>query len=160
MFRPRPLFLAVPVTLTLVGTLLAGCGSDESDLRATGDATRAPAADGSSPEPAATAGPAPTAAPAASSEPVVVEALDNSFRAAELTVEVGTKVRWENVGRNDHDVLPVDGADWGVVADDFAPGDEYSHVFETAGTYEYVCTIHGVPGAGMIGTIIVTDDNS
>jgi plastocyanin len=142
MFRPV-LLLTLPVAL--FG--LASCGSDDSDS----EADVVPAASEATDAPAST-----EPAPAVPSEPVVVQALDNTFRPQDVTIVAGTEVRWENVGRNDHDVQPVEGEDWGVEVEDFAPGDDYSHVFETAGTYEYVCTIHGVPGTGMIGTIIVT----
>ena len=37
-----------------------------------------------------------------------------------------------------------------------APGATYSHVLDEPGEYRYVCSIHGVKGKGMIGTIIVT----
>jgi plastocyanin len=45
---------------------------------------------------------------------------------------------------------------WGVDETGFHPGDSYSHVFGRPGVYEYVCTIHGVNGKGMVGTITVT----
>lgn len=92
-------------------------------------------------------------------EVVDVQALDNTFRVQDLTVEVGTEVRWTNVGRNQHNVVAVakTAADvWGVEDVDFQPGAVYSHVFDHPGVFEYVCTIHGVEGRGMIGTVTVT----
>ncbi len=92
-------------------------------------------------------------------EVVDVQALDNTFRVQDLTVEVGTEIRWTNVGRNQHNVVAVarTTADvWGVEDVDFQPGDVYSHVFDHPGVFEYVCTIHGVEGRGMIGTVTVT----
>ena len=85
-----------------------------------------------------------------------VGVLDNTFRPEELEVKAGTEVVWENGGRNDHNVLPVEGDAWGVEADDFAPGDEYSHRFTEPGTYAYYCSLHGTTKAGMVGTIVVT----
>ncbi len=88
-----------------------------------------------------------------------VLAIDNNFIQPVLTIEAGTEVVWENNGRNDHDVTPVDDLDtvtWGVKAEAFAPKDTYSHVFDQPGTYAYFCTIHGTAKAGMIGTIVVT----
>jgi len=88
-----------------------------------------------------------------------VLALDNNFIQAALTIEAGTEVLWENNGRNDHDVTPVDDLDgvaWGVKSDVFVPKTTYSHVFEQPGTYAYFCTIHGTTKAGMVGTIVVT----
>lgn len=91
-----------------------------------------------------------------------VQALDNSFRQRDLTVEAGTEVVWTNVGRNDHDVIPSEFEDtpetapWGVVAEAFKPQQVFSHVFDSPGVYPYVCTIHGVRDKGMAGTITVT----
>ena len=85
-----------------------------------------------------------------------VGVLDNTFRAEQVTVAAGTEVVWENGGRNDHNVLPVEGDDWGVEADDFAPGDAYRHRFTEPGTYAYYCSLHGTTTAGMVGTIVVT----
>lgn len=92
-----------------------------------------------------------------------MQALDNSFRQRDLTIEVGTEVVWTNVGRNDHDVIPTEYEDapetapWGVVVEDFKPRQVYSHRFENPGFYPYVCTIHGVRDKGMAGTITVTE---
>lgn len=147
------------MTCVLLGPVLAGCADDPSDLRVTADTAPTAAESAEAPEhddPGDRTEAAAPAEPVAPGEPVLVQALDNTFRADEVTVTAGTEVRWKNVGRNDHDVRPADGAPWGVDAEDFAPGDEYTHVFEVAGTYEYVCTIHGVPGVGMIGTVVVT----
>jgi plastocyanin len=88
-----------------------------------------------------------------------VSSIDNTFRPGELTITAGTEVVFTNDGRNDHDVTPVPSSlfqDWGITKEHFAPGDVYTHVFDRPGTYEYVCTIHGVAGAGMVGTITVT----
>lgn len=89
---------------------------------------------------------------------VEVQALDNTFRADELTIAVGAEVVFTNVGRNEHNVIPEPGSiqGWGVGEDRFAPGDSYAHVFTEPGVYEYVCTIHGVKRKGMVGTITVT----
>jgi plastocyanin len=91
---------------------------------------------------------------------VVVLAIDNNFLAPAITVAAGTEVQFKNNGRNDHDVTPVDGAvapAWGVTAENFGPKESYSRVFSLPGTYAYYCTIHGLPTAGMIGEIVVTE---
>ena len=83
--------------------------------------------------------------------------LDNNFRPEELEVVAGTTVRWDNGGRNDHNIIPVDDTqDWGVDIADFEPGEVYEHVFTTPGEYAYYCTLHGTATAGMIGTVVVT----
>ena len=104
------------------------------------------------------------AAPAATTEARAVEtviAVDNEFRPQSLTVRAGTEVVFENKGALEHNVVPIDdptAAEWGVLEADFGPADTYAHVFGTPGNYEYYCTIHGSPTAGMRGTIVVTDD--
>lgn len=116
----------------LAAILIVGCGGDE------------PATGGSVPP---------------NGESVTVQALDNSFRVQDLTVAAGTEVVWENVGRNDHNVIPVgdpEATTWGVVTADFGPKATYARVFATPGTFPYYCTIHGTDTAGMIGSITVT----
>jgi plastocyanin len=89
-------------------------------------------------------------------EVIRVRSLDNTFRDVEIEIVAGTEVLWTNNGRNDHDVTPVEaGADWGVEIEQFPPGSEYAHLFSTPGVYDYYCTIHGTPEAGMIGTVVV-----
>lgn len=102
---------------------------------------------------------------------VDVQVLDNSYRPLELTIEAGTEVRFDNKGRNEHNILPdfvksdaelveLLAADdsataWGVASTELAPGDVYSHVFLEPGVYPYYCSIHGVPGKGMYGVVVV-----
>jgi plastocyanin len=102
--------------------------------------------------------------PAVPEDVVVVEgtsaevtALDNTFRAADIEVQPGTTVTWENKGRNDHDVLPVEGDAWGVEVEGFGPGDAYSTTFDEPGVYRYYCSIHGTTDEGMVGTVVVAD---
>ena len=94
-----------------------------------------------------------TAAPTGVVVPVV--ALDNSFRPQALEVHVGDAVEWENRGNNEHNVLSIEGDDWGVQVTEFQPGDVYTHVFTEPGEYAYYCSIHGSEQAGMVGTITV-----
>jgi plastocyanin len=127
---------------------LSACGGDDEST--TTDATSSSADAGTDATPV-------TFAP--NGETVTVQALDNTFRVQDLTVEAGTEVLWDNVGRNDHNVIPVgdlEAVEWGVQTADFAPGDTYSRVFTTPGSYPYYCTIHGTEEVGMIGTITVT----
>ncbi len=85
-----------------------------------------------------------------------VTAIDNTFRPGEIEVAAGTTVVWENRGRNDHNILQVDGKAWGVSTDKFAPGDSYQHRFTEPGTFAYYCSLHGTTTKGMVGTIVVT----
>jgi plastocyanin len=88
-----------------------------------------------------------------------VKVLDNTFNDENIEVAPGTKVVWTNDGRQDHDIIPVDGGgdggDWGVEPEDFAAGDVYEHTFEQPGTYRYYCSLHGTEDAGMIGAVVV-----
>jgi plastocyanin len=109
-------------------------------------------------------------------ETITIQSLDNSFRPVEFEIEAGTEVIFENRGRNDHNILPDSVANdeeltallassdaptsWGVVAADFVPGDTFSHLFTVPGTYSYYCSIHGSPGAGMYGVLVVTDPSA
>jgi plastocyanin len=159
------------------GLLMVSCAPDGPDAYAAPGAveappaTRAPStteADGAADdegaagdEDAADDGGAADAAPTETFPPngetVVVLGVDNTFREETIEIEAGTEVLWENRGRNDHNLLPADeAADWGAQTDDFLPGDEYTHVFDTPGEYPYYCSIHGTAEVGMIGTVIVT----
>jgi plastocyanin len=86
-----------------------------------------------------------------------VTAIDNTFRAADIEVKPGTTVTWENRGRNEHDVLPVEGDAWGAAVEEFAPGATYSTTFDEPGVYPYYCSIHGTTDEGMVGTVVVSD---
>lgn len=133
------------------GLILAACGADGPDVGANSapDPTLAPVT------PAEPSGATDTTV-ASNGEIVEVIALDNSFRAETIEVTAGTAVRWENRGRNDHNVLPTDDAAvWGAATEDFKPGAEYTWVFAEPGTYAYHCSIHGTKDAGMIGTVVV-----
>ena len=108
----------------------------------------------------------------ANGEVITIQALDNSFRPVDFEIAAGTEVIFDNRGRNDHNILPDTIKDdagltallatdtsptaWGVASPDFVPGDTYSHLFNVPGVYNYYCSIHGAPGAGMYGTLTVS----
>jgi plastocyanin len=141
----RSILRLLPPILLLAGAL-AGC-SDDSAV-ATVTTTAAPVTDAGG-----------TELPG-SGTIVDVDALDNRFEPLTVSVQAGTAVRFVNAGRNDHNVVPETGDAWGVQQADFGPGAEYSYAFDTPGTYQYVCTIHGTfangKGIGMVGTVEVT----
>jgi plastocyanin len=71
----------------------------------------------------------------------IVRATDNQFRPARVAVSVGEKVIWRNTGNNPHTVTAY-GRNWRK--DSFiGPGDRTSRIFDRAGRYRYLCTIHG-----------------
>lgn len=81
---------------------------------------------------------------------------DNTFQPQDIEVAAGTLVVWTNRGRNEHDILPVEGDAWGVQPADFPPGAVYAVLFDTPGTVPYFCSIHGTHEIGMIGSVTVT----
>lgn len=164
---------ALALALSLV---VAACGDDANDhaLQAQRLADRLAA------EPVAATTVAPTSAtsPAGGVEPpipadttptveptgvvIAITALDNSFRPTAAEARVGDQVVWENRGRNEHDVLSIegtleDGTAWGVTVEQFQPGDIFTHTFTEPGEYRYYCTIHGTTDVGMVGTVVVSN---
>lgn len=153
----RSTFNVLMVALA-VGLLATACGADGPDVAAnrsidTMAPNTNPSPDSTKPDDTAHVD---DARVEANGEVVDVVALDNTFRPDSTEVVAGTAIRWENRGRNDHDVVPADGvSNWGVDAAGFAPGDEYTLVFDTPGDYPYYCSIHGTKDVGMVGTIVV-----
>ena len=143
-------FLAV---VAVVALAVSACGDDGNGAADPTDAESS----GSSVNTTDAADDGAGASVPANAEAVEVLTLDNNFRPEELEIVAGTAVRWDNGGRNDHNIVPVDDTqDWGVDIADFATGDVYEHVFTTPGTYAYYCTLHGTADAGMVGTVVVT----
>jgi plastocyanin len=98
---------------------------------------------------------------------VVVEMTNQlTFSPSSVTIQVGDSVTWRNTSQlahtstcdaskaNDPEAsvrLPAGAEPWdsGILT----PGGEFSHTFETAGTYRYFCIPHE---SVMVGQIIVT----
>ncbi|MFC7177279.1 cupredoxin domain-containing protein [Halosegnis marinus] len=86
------------------------------------------------------------------------------FDPENLTVLQGTTVNfvWESDGHNIVVDSQPDGAGWegteGGASQLYDTGYEYSHTFDTLGTYEYACAPHRQ--AGMVGTIEVVEEIS
>lgn len=143
---------AVP-GVVLVACLLGACAADpDDDPRLLAQSTVViPSTTEAAPD-----APPPVTYPA-NGEVVKVQAIDNIFRKDAIEIVAGTEVQWQNRGRNDHNIVPIDGADWGVIdPTQFGPKTTYSFVFATPGTYAYYCSIHGTDTKGMVGTITVT----
>lgn len=90
---------------------------------------------------------APTA-PKPPSGPNEVSIGFNVFVPTELTVPVGTTVKWVNNDGSNHNVLFKDATKSGRLRHDAT----YTRTFAAAGIYEYECAIHG---AVMSGRIVV-----
>ena len=88
---------------------------------------------------------------------VDIATTDNEFTPVYVVVNAGTKVTWDNEGRNAHNVVPVDkGSFKGVVTSDFGPGQVYTTSFDSTGDYPYYCSLHGTKNLnGMSGVIRV-----
>ena len=89
------------------------------------------------------------AAPAAAT--VNIEMRDNMFVPQNVTVNVGDTVVWTNVGQRPHDATAGNGAFSSPRR--MMNGQTFSWTATTAGTIDYVCTIH--EAQGMVGTIVV-----
>jgi plastocyanin len=80
----------------------------------------------------------------------------SAFNKLTDTVSVGATVVWKNADGFTHTVtsssVPSGGPLWDKTV---TGGSSTSVTFPVAGTYQYYCRIHGSPGAGMHGTLVV-----
>ena len=83
-----------------------------------------------------------------------VEMIDNVFVPRIVRIPVAGTVRWTNDGRALHNVTSEDGS---FSTSDLDPGDSAMKTFSTEGAFPYFCSIHGAPGVGMTGLILVGD---
>ena len=99
-----------------------------------------------------------TATPLSGTPPPAAEATvtlqSSSFSPASVAIVRGGRVTWTNATPIAHTITPSNPVQPGVWTAQNVPtqtGFTFSHTFNTAGTYNYVCTIH----AGMTGTVSV-----
>jgi plastocyanin len=78
-----------------------------------------------------------------------VEISGFAFNPGTLTINVGEQVTWTNKDSASHTVTSDSGSE--LASSTFGNGKTYSYTFNTAGTYNYHCSIH----TSMKGTIIV-----
>lgn len=106
----------------LLGTVVSACGADPPRVSANSTS-------------------------ASTEVPAVVTLKGLAFNPVVVTVPVGGSVEW----RWEDGAIPHN-----VVADDFASATQsagtFTHVFDTAGTFSYVCKLHPT----MAGTVTVT----
>lgn len=156
--------VARSIVASMASLALVSCAADNSDV--------AVGVESKTPDSVAAAVTTTIATVPPNGETTSVIVLDNSFRPIDVEISAGTEVVFENRGRNEHNILPdsikndaalaellktdTSPAAWGVMSVDFAPEGTYSHVFTVPGTYTFYCSIHGAPGAGMYGSIVVT----
>ncbi|OMB90492.1 amidase [Mycobacterium colombiense] len=72
-----------------------------------------------------------------------------AFAPVTLTVPAGTTVTWTNRDEEPHTVAASDGS---FHSPGMGTGATFTHTFSTAGTFDYVCSIHPM----MRGTVVVT----
>ncbi len=79
--------------------------------------------------------------------------VDRAFAPLDVVVAAGDTVEWTNTDGEGHTVSATSGAfDSGILPE----GATFSQVFETPGTYDYVCAIH----PEMRATVTVTEPGS
>lgn len=88
-------------------------------------------------------------ATATSNAPGSVRISEFAFHESEVFVTTGSTVTWTNADGPNHSVVATDGS---FHSNSLSTGESFSTTFDTAGTYTYVCGIHG----SMHGTVVVT----
>ena len=78
------------------------------------------------------------------------------YEPSSLQIEPGESVQWNNVS-GFHDVVSVSGPESFSLGAVSGPALIGSHVFNTVGVYEYICSIGNHEAQGMVGTITVGD---
>jgi plastocyanin len=113
----------------------------------------APAAAAPTAPPPPPTSPPPTAPPAPPAA-VTVSMQDFQFAPKEIRVKVGTTITWKNDGKAPHSATAVDKSFDTAI---FQPGESKSATFNTPGTFQYFCQLHGSPNGknGMVGTVVV-----
>ncbi len=88
-----------------------------------------------------------------------VSVRNNQFVPATTVVQAGGIVTFTwNEGSIDHNVLPVPPQtvpQSPASPQTFDAPSSYDQIFPVGGTFDYFCSVHGSPGAGMAGTVIV-----
>lgn len=84
----------------------------------------------------------------ARAEEITLKIKDFMFMPMAITIAPGDTVTWENDDGEPHTVVSLDGAFRSKALDE---KDKFSHTFDQAGTFRYLCSIH----PKMVGTIIV-----
>lgn len=84
-------------------------------------------------------------------ETVTVRIDGMRFEPASITVKPGTTVTWVHASSMPHTVTGDAG---GLGSSTLYSGQTYSHIFDTAGRYDYACDFH----PGMKGSVLVAGD--
>ncbi len=127
----------LPLTGVVIGLFLTAC-SPVSNASASGN--------GATPTPEPPLQNTPILAPTVGIAEVTIQ--NFAFSPAEITVAMGSTVRWTNQDGTAHTVKAADGS-W--ASPNLDKGGTFEKVFDKPGTYEYICGIHPT----MKGTITV-----
>ena len=86
---------------------------------------------------------------AAATAPGNVTIANFAFDAPEITVTKGQSITWTNTDGFAHSIVAKDGS---FKSENITTGAAFTHAFDTAGSFTYVCGIH----PSMAGTVVVT----
>lgn len=87
---------------------------------------------------------------------VKIVVVDNVFQPQYARISAGTKVTFQNAGRNPHNVISVTpGQFTDVPTDKFSPGSSVVVELPDSGEVPFYCSLHGTPRSGMNGRIVV-----
>jgi len=160
MFRPHRSLTALPAGAVAIAAILLVSGCSGSSPTPQGSpsinfgsqASTTPGMPGHSAAGPTTVTPvdtaSPTVAPAAVSGPAV-SITNFAFTPATLTVPVGATVTWTNHDEEPHVIAANDGS---FHSPGLGTNSTYSFTFPTAGSFDYICSIHPF----MHGTVVVT----
>lgn len=97
-------------------------------------------------------GPGPTTPPPGSRN-VEVSMGGSTFNPASVQIPIGGSVTWRNATPTAHTITPSldQPGSWRAVNVPGQTGFTFTHTFNSAGTFDYECTLH----AGMTGTVSV-----
>ncbi|MGH8993133.1 MAG: plastocyanin/azurin family copper-binding protein [Acidimicrobiia bacterium] len=91
-----------------------------------------------------------------------VSMVNARFEPPEVRVPAGSTVTWTNDDSMAHEINADDRSfassptcNGATGTGCMAPGDTFSHTFPAAGRYPYHCRLHGSPGKGMTGVVVV-----
>ena len=122
---------SILVLVAVLAALVTGCaGGDGSD----GGAAAAPAAT------AAASGTTEAGRGSGDADTDDVRIVDFAYAPRTVRAAVGQKVKWEHQDAGvTHSIVALDG---GFRSGELKEGDEFSHLFQRAGTFAYRCGIH------------------
>jgi len=93
--------------------------------------------------------------PSLSDNAVIVRIVDFAFEPQEIEIEVGQTIAWVQEDSAPHTVTSTDPVDV-LDSETLNQTEVYEFTFDTAGTYEYFCSIH----PAMTGTVIVNEPSA